>query len=93
MKRAITFLIIAFLTLSFSPAFAEDNPSEAPPLKDVLWDVLWIRPLGLMGAVLGGAAYAISLPVTAPLGKKDEAKEFLITSPTDYYLRRPLGEM
>jgi hypothetical protein len=92
MKRAITFLIIAFLTLSFSPAFAKDNSSEAPPVQDVLWDILLIRPLGFMGTVLGVGTYVISLPVTVPLRKKDEAKEILITSPYNHYFRRPLGE-
>ena len=93
MKRAITILMIAFFTLSFSPAFAEDNPSEDPLVQDVLWDILWIRPLGFMRTVLGVATYVISLPVTAPLRKTDEAKEFLITSPYNYYFKRPLGEM
>lgn len=93
MKRAITILMIAFFTLSFSPAFAKDNPSEEPLIKDVLWDILWIRPLGFMGTVLGVATYVISLPVTVPLEKTDEAKELLITDPYNYCFRRPLGKM
>ena len=58
-----------------------------------LWDVLWIRPLGILGLALGEVAYVISLPVTIPLNKKNEAKEILIDDPYTYYLARPLGEM
>jgi hypothetical protein len=46
-----------------------------------------------MHIALGATAYVVSLPVTIPLKKTDEAKEFLITYPYYYYFKRPLREM
>jgi len=94
MKRAILFFIIFSLLFCFNiTAFAQDYSSEKPSATDVAWDVLWIRPLGVLGLALGEVAYVISLPVTIPLNKKEEAKEILIDDPYTYYLARPLGEM
>jgi hypothetical protein len=94
MKRVIIVLMISFLILSFSTlVLAEDSSSRDPSIGEILGDVLWIRPLGAIGLVIGATAYVISLPVTMPLKKSDEAKEFLITDPYNFYFNRPLGEM
>jgi hypothetical protein len=60
---------------------------------EVVGDVLWVRPLGILQTALQAPAFVISLPVTIPLKKTEEAKEFLITYPYNYYFKRPLGEM
>ena len=94
MKRIIILLIISFFLLSFNLlVFAEDNSSANPSVGEVVGDILWIRPLGVVGTVMGATAYVISLPVTAPLKKTDEAKKVLITEPYNYYFKRPIGEM
>ena len=94
MKRIIILLIISFFVLSFNLlVFAEDNSSKNPSVGEVVGDILWIRPLGVIGTVMGATAYVISLPVTAPLKKTDEAKKVLITEPYNYYFKRPIGEM
>ena len=86
--------MVSFLMLSFNgPLFAKDNSSGDPSTAEVLGDLLWVRPLGFMGTILGATAFLISLPVTMSLKKTDEAKEFLITFPYNYYFKRPLGEM
>ena len=94
MKRIITFLIVSFFVLSFSTfVFAKDEPVGDLSTPEVVADLLWVRPLGFMNVGLGAMFYVISLPVTIPLKKADEAKEFLITYPYDYYFKRPLREM
>ena len=93
--RKIVVLLMAFCFV-FScnlSVFAEDRSSKDPSVGDLAWDILWIRPLGVIGAVLGVTAYAISYPVTAFIDRTDEAKEILITDPYHYYFNRPLGEM
>jgi hypothetical protein len=52
-----------------------------------------VRPIGLVQTALGAPFFVISLPVTIPLKKTGEAKEFLITYPFYYYFERPLGKM
>lgn len=94
MKRMIIFLMVSFLVLSFNGLlFAKDDSSGDLSTAEVVGDVLWVRPLGFMGTILGATAFVISLPVTIPLKKTEEAKEFLITYPYNYYFKRPIGEM
>ncbi len=94
MKRMIIFLMASFLMLSFNAfVFAKDEPAGDLSTPEVVGDLLWVRPLGFMHVGLGAMFYGISLPVTLPLKKADEAKEFLITYPYDYYFKRPLREL
>ena len=94
MKRMTTFLMVFFFMLSFNGfVLAKDEPVGDLTTPEVVGDLLWVRPLGLMHVGLGAMFYVISLPVTMPLKKADEAKEFLITYPYNYYFKRPLREM
>jgi hypothetical protein len=94
MKRLITFLMVSCFVLSFNGfVFAKDEPIGDLSTPEVVGDLLWVRPLGFMNIGLGAMFYVISLPVTMPLKKTDEAKEFLITYPYYYYIKRPLREM
>ncbi len=94
MKRMTTFLMVFFFVLSFNGfVLAKEEPVGDLTTPEVVGDLLWVRPLGLMHVGLGAMFYVISLPVTLPLKKAEEAKEFLITYPYDYYFKRPLREM
>ena len=94
MKKMTTFLMAFFFVLSFNGLlFAEDEPMGDLSTPEVVADLVWARPLGFMNVGLGAMFYVISLPVTVPLNKADEAKEFLITYPYYYYFKRPLREM
>ena len=94
MKRMATFLMVFFFVLSFNGfVLAQDEPVGDLTTPEVVGDLLWVRPLGLMHVGLGAMFYVISLPVTKPLKKANEAKEFLITYPYDYFFKRPLREM
>jgi hypothetical protein len=73
--------------------FAKDDSSADLSVPEVVGDVLWVRPLGVMHIALGATAFVISLPVTIPLKKMEEAKEFLITYPYYYFIKRPLRKM
>ena len=94
MKRMIIFLMVCFSLLSFNAfVFAKDEPAVDLSTPEVVGDLLWVRPLGFMKVGLGAMFYVISLPVTIPLKKADEAKEFLFTYRYYYYIKRPLREM
>jgi len=94
MKRMMILLVVSFFLFSFSvPLFAKDDSSRNLSAPEVVLDVLWVRPQGFMHIVIGPAAFVISLPVTIPLKKTEEAKEFLITYPFYYFFKRPLGKM
>jgi len=94
MKGIVIFLMVSFFVLSSNTfVSAKDEPAGDLSTPEVVGDVLWLRPLGFMHVGLGAMFYGISLPVTVPLKKADEAKEFLITYPYYYYFKRPLREM
>jgi hypothetical protein len=94
MKKFVVLLIITLLGLSISvPVFAEDRSSPGPSVQDIVEDILYIRPLGFVRVIIEAVAFGVSLPVTAPLKKVDEAKEFLIEDPYSFTFERPLGEM
>ena len=94
MKRSLTFLMVFFFVLSFNGfVLAKDEPAGDLSTPEVVGDLLWVRPVGFMHVGLGAMFYIISLPVTMPLKKADEAKEFLFTYPYYYYFKRPLREM
>jgi hypothetical protein len=94
MKKSVVLLIITLLGLSISvPVIAEDRSSPGPSVQDIVEDILYIRPLGFVRVIIEAVAFGVSLPVTAPLKKVDEAKEFLIEDPYAFTFERPLGEM
>jgi hypothetical protein len=94
MKRRMTFLMVFFFVLSINGfVLAKDELVGDLSMPEVIGDLLWVRPLGMMHVGLGAMFYVISLPVTLPLMKEDEAREFLITYPYDYFFKRPLREM
>ena len=94
MKKLIVLLVVTLLSLSISvPVFAEDRSSTRPSAEDIVEDILWIRPMGFVRVIIEAVAFGVSLPVTAPLKKTDEAKEFLIKDPYSFHFEKPLGEM
>jgi len=95
MKRIIiTFLTVFILAFcSNGLLFTEDGSSGDLSTPEVVGDILWVRPLGITQIAMGATAFVISLPATIPLKKTDEAKEFLITYPYYYFIKRPLREM
>jgi hypothetical protein len=94
MKRMVTFLMIFSVVLVFNgPLFAQDKSSGDLSTPEVVGDLLWVRPLGVLQIGLGATAFVLSLPVTLPLNKAEAAKEFLITYPVYYFIKRPLREM
>ncbi len=63
-----------------------------PSVMDTVEDVLCIRPLGFVRVIIEAVAFGVSLPVTAPLKKVEEAREFLIEGSLLLYLSKDLWE-
>jgi len=93
MKRMTIFFMVFFLLFSFNGLLsANDNSFEKPSAGDVLGDALCIRPLGFIEIAFNSLFFVISLPVTIPFKKTDEAREFFIKDPYNFYFNRGLGE-
>jgi hypothetical protein len=94
MKKMKIFLLICLFVLSFNGLLLPmDNYSGDLLIPEVVGDIVLVRPLGAFHIALGAVAYVISLPVTIPLRKTEGAKEFLITYPVNYFIKRPIGEL
>lgn len=54
-------------------------------------DLVLVRPLGMVGTVLGATGFIVSLPFSAAGGNAAEAARKLVVEPVKYVFARPLG--
>lgn len=93
-SKLATLLLIFSLALSLhSFALAKDSSPGDPSTGAVVLDILLLRPLGFCGTILGASAFVISLPVSVPFKKTDEASKILVLEPYNYTFERPLGKI
>jgi hypothetical protein len=93
MKRSLTAVLFAAI-VAVQPAMAEQEQFPADRRGgDMVVDALIVRPMGLVGLVLGAATFVVSLPFTIPSGSVDAARENLIMKPVRHTFQRPLGEV
>ncbi len=59
---------------------------------DMAADLIVVRPLGLVGALIGTAGFIIALPFTIPTGTVDDTAREWIRDPLEYTFNRPLGD-
>lgn len=94
MNKILSILLISLLVISLNTfALAKDNSSESPSGGAVVTDILFLRPLGFAGLIVGKAAFVASLPITIPFNSNHEAAKVLVMEPYRYTFERPLGEM
>ncbi|MFO8084141.1 MAG: hypothetical protein R6U27_07480 [Desulfobacterales bacterium] len=96
-------LLVILLTgaLIFCPlgaaVYAQDDsyarfPTEERSAESMVFDLALVRLAGLVGIVVGTAAFVVSLPFSAPGGNAQEAYERLMADPARYTFKRPLGD-
>ncbi|MEW5709997.1 MAG: hypothetical protein AB1830_14000 [Pseudomonadota bacterium] len=84
-------LALALTGASVSLPAAGYDPETGDPGAAMAADVLFARPIGLVGTVLGAALWVVSLPFTLPSRSTDEAGEALVGKQLRYTFERPLG--
>ncbi len=87
-KQRMIACLLALAVFS-TPVYAQ---TAAPSGSDMFVDLVVTRPLGLLGIVVGSAAFVIALPFTIPSGSVDRSAEELVKKPVRYTFKRPLGE-
>jgi hypothetical protein len=99
MRRPIQMLshALAIAALAFcaaAPASGDPfEPDTSPTGEQMAVDLVVVRPLSLVGTVLGTAVFIVALPFNAlTLNFKDPARR-LILEPAKYTFVRPLGEL
>lgn len=96
-KTILSAAVGAALALCSSLAVADeygDDISGTPSAGAMAFDLLIVRPVGLVATVLGTGLFVLSLPLSLVQGEppSDPAKK-LVVEPARYTFQRPLGEM
>ena len=92
MKRIGMFLMILLLAISCNQSlWAADESPETPAPWEVVGDILWLRPIGFIGTVISGAAYAVSVPITINNKESQEMMDSLVKDYSYFTFERPLG--
>ena len=94
-KRLLCGMIIVSLVLipMASTVFA-GNPTEVQErtAEGMAFDLVLLRPLGLVSTVVGSVVHVVGLLFSIPGGNAGETGEILIKEPAKYTFVRPLGD-
>jgi ABC-type molybdate transport system permease subunit len=86
-------LALGSLSISTSASAGETyNFNSKPSAGDMLLDMVFMRPIMLVGTVVGTAVFVVTSPFSALGGNIGEAAETLVVEPAQYTFVRPLGE-
>lgn len=76
-----------------SPTLLEDPAREEKDAGQIAFDLVLVRPFGLLATALGSAVFVVSLPFSASVeGGVKQASEKLVKEPARFTFKRPLGE-
>lgn len=93
LRRAVVAVSCVALMAGSLPAMATDQfPNSGEDSSDMMADLFIVRPISLVGAVLGTAVFLVTLPFTLPTQSTDEAAKALVGDPFEYTFNRPLGD-
>jgi hypothetical protein len=85
-------LVLIFSSVTLSQQAIADQVSFEDKAPAMIGDLVFARPIGLIGTVLGSAVFVVSLPLTLLGGNVGEAAKALVIAPAKFTFVRPLGE-
>ncbi len=98
-SKGLSFAAAALLTLSASAMAADSSDASfnsendtTPSSGAITADIFLLRPLGLVGTVLGTAIFVVGLPFEAISGDVSGPAKRLIVQPAKFTFTRPLGD-
>jgi predicted membrane protein len=90
---AVAVMVALIFGLMSPAAFADQyTEREKPTGGMMMWDVLVMRPIGIVGTAVGSVIWLVSYPFAALGGNTDESTEALVQQPFEWTFQRPLGE-
>lgn len=93
MKKTFTAAVAALMLVSSVPSYASHVADVGSPATDAAYDVMLMRPIGLISVGVGAAAFIIGLPFTFLLGESGRSAEELVAAPFNYTFTRPIGDL
>ena len=95
MKKNLIAAATAVFFLSSSSLVSAQNQTEPVTGErgsDMAADLVLVRPLGIVGSLLGAVGFVVALPFTIPSGTVGEAGRAMVVNPLEYTFNRPLGD-
>jgi hypothetical protein len=92
-SKTMELILATTLTLTSQLAVAEDVhvKSNATP-GTTAYDILVVRPVGLVATVAGSAVFILGLPFSLISDSTEESAQQLVVKPANYTFSRPLGQ-
>jgi len=93
-RRTAAALGVVLFVSAATPAAAQrvDDTVLGDRGSDMAADLLFVRPLGLVGTLIGAGLFVVSLPFTLPTGSTGDAAREMVGEPFEYTFNRPLGD-
>jgi len=97
MRKVLAILTVVAVAVTFMapPALAAagDLVIDEASGDVMIFDLVFLRPVGLLATIGGTVAFVLSLPFSALGGNVGEAAEKLVVDPARFTFVRPLGHM
>ena len=84
-------VLVAALALPTLAAAQRADTVTGDKATDMAVDLVVVRPVGFVGAVIGSVGFVLALPFTLPSGSVGETAHEWIGKPLEYTFDRPLG--
>ncbi len=93
-QSTIFFVIAALVIIPFgSISLAQDeNQNVEISAEKMIFDLILLRPMGIVATILGTSMFVVSLPFSAAGGNSKEAYQKMMVEPASYTFKRPLGD-
>jgi hypothetical protein len=94
-KMVMVALLIAAFSIGplGSAAFADEyQEREKPTGGMMMWDTLFMRPIGIVATAVGSVVWLVSYPFAYWGGNTDESTQALVAAPFEWTFERPLGQ-
>jgi hypothetical protein len=95
-KTFVALAAAAVVMLANPPAYAEDyadSISSAPSAEAMAFDLVLIRPLGVVATVAGVGLFVLSLPIALFTWDIKDPAQRLVVEPARFTFARDLGQM
>jgi len=85
-------LALLLVTAVHSPAMANERGTESGDDVAIIFDLVVLRPVGLVTTVAGTLIFVGSLPISLPTLSVGKAFRALVVNPAHYTFVRTLGD-
>ena len=92
-RRALCAVGLVLALLTPAAGLAAEGEAGVVRAGRIGWDLLVIRPLGVVVAGISLVGAAVAYPFALPFDAEDHVTDFLVKDPIDRTFRTPLGEL